>query len=230
MILKPPKGAMLNRGHNLARGLVGCWLMNEGGGNIVNDLSGSHNNGIITGATWAGGIYGSCLSFNGSNQWVDISDATLPAPGTSDFSIVTVLRHPRDDTSRAIFTKGRIAANECTFYKNGTDQLVFYADAGNINAAISGSNSWPDNQWFQAVAVRRSGIVTVYQNVTTTATDVTATSAITTATDWRIGASGTGDIDYAGQINYLYYYNRALSASEIAWLYREPFQMFWVDM
>ena len=31
MFLKPPKGAKLNTGHNLSRGLAGCWLMNEGG-------------------------------------------------------------------------------------------------------------------------------------------------------------------------------------------------------
>ena len=48
MILKPPKGAMLNRGHPLSRGLKGCWLMNEGGGKIVNDLSGNGNTGIFS--------------------------------------------------------------------------------------------------------------------------------------------------------------------------------------
>src|SRR4030042_101428 len=29
---KPPLGSQINWGHPLSRGLVGCWLMNEGGG------------------------------------------------------------------------------------------------------------------------------------------------------------------------------------------------------
>jgi hypothetical protein len=39
---KPPLGSQLNFGHELANGLVGCWLFNEGGGRIK-DLLGLNN-------------------------------------------------------------------------------------------------------------------------------------------------------------------------------------------
>ena len=51
--LKPPLGARLIPGHPLANGLVGCWLMNEGSGNKVYDLSGNGNSGTLTnGPEW----------------------------------------------------------------------------------------------------------------------------------------------------------------------------------
>jgi hypothetical protein len=42
-ILKPIRGLQLNKSHPLARGLVGCWLLNEGTGHKVFDLSGNSN-------------------------------------------------------------------------------------------------------------------------------------------------------------------------------------------
>lgn len=50
---KPPYGVKLNRQHPLAQGLVGCWLMNEGGGNTVFDLA-SGNNGTAPALIWDG--------------------------------------------------------------------------------------------------------------------------------------------------------------------------------
>ena len=41
---KPPIGSQIDWSHPLAKGLVGCWLMNEGGGNVVNDIA-RRNNG-----------------------------------------------------------------------------------------------------------------------------------------------------------------------------------------
>src|SRR3990167_7263966 len=37
--VKPVVGSQINWGHPLAKGLVGCWLMNERGGRKIIDLS-----------------------------------------------------------------------------------------------------------------------------------------------------------------------------------------------
>ena len=44
--VKPPRGARLDPGHPLSRGVVGYWLFNEGVGGRVNDLSGNGNTGV----------------------------------------------------------------------------------------------------------------------------------------------------------------------------------------
>jgi hypothetical protein len=41
---KPPLGSQIDWSNPLSKGLVGCWLMNEGGGNVAKDLY-SNNNG-----------------------------------------------------------------------------------------------------------------------------------------------------------------------------------------
>ena len=53
----------------------------EGSGNVVNDLSGNNNNGIITGAKWVEGKFGKALKFNGAANddkevnYVEIKDS-----------------------------------------------------------------------------------------------------------------------------------------------------------
>ncbi|MHC4629926.1 MAG: LamG-like jellyroll fold domain-containing protein [Planctomycetota bacterium] len=51
--LKPTRGILLNTHHPLTRGLVGCWLMNEGSGRKINDLTGFHVGNITGPIAWA---------------------------------------------------------------------------------------------------------------------------------------------------------------------------------
>jgi len=59
-------------------GLVGSWHMNESSGTVASDMSGNSNNGILTnGPTWTTGKFGSALSFDGTDDYVDINDFQL---------------------------------------------------------------------------------------------------------------------------------------------------------
>ena len=51
-ILKPPLGTQLNLGHWSTNGLIAHYAMNEGGGDLVSDMSKNGINGNITGAEW----------------------------------------------------------------------------------------------------------------------------------------------------------------------------------
>jgi len=66
---KPLPGTQINWRHPLSRGLVGYWVMNEGAGDRIYDLSGNGNEGELQGGTgWiAGGI-----DFDGSTGYVDL--------------------------------------------------------------------------------------------------------------------------------------------------------------
>jgi hypothetical protein len=62
---------------------LGVWLLNEGKGKTVTDMSGNGNDGDIQGAKWEKGKVGPALSFNGSTDRVVIPDAdSLFAPKT----------------------------------------------------------------------------------------------------------------------------------------------------
>ncbi len=54
----------------------GIWLLDEGEGNIINDLSGNENHGELQGGTWVEGLDdGPALSLNGQDDRVIIPDS-----------------------------------------------------------------------------------------------------------------------------------------------------------
>jgi len=64
---KPPIGAQIDWSHPLAKGLVGCWLMNEGGGAKIQDIAGT-SHGTFTNMLWKSTIKGSVLSSD-TDRW-----------------------------------------------------------------------------------------------------------------------------------------------------------------
>ena len=53
----------------------GIWLLDEGEGNVINDMSGNENHGELQGGEWIKGPDGPALSLNGQNDRVIIPDA-----------------------------------------------------------------------------------------------------------------------------------------------------------
>ena len=53
----------------------GIWLLNEGKGDVINDISGNENHGELQGGKWVKGPDGPALSLNGQNDRVIIPDS-----------------------------------------------------------------------------------------------------------------------------------------------------------
>jgi len=53
----------------------GIWLLDEGEGNVINDMSGNENHGELQGGEWVEGPDGPALSLNGQNDRVIIADS-----------------------------------------------------------------------------------------------------------------------------------------------------------
>ena len=66
-------------------GLVGHWSFDEGNGNVVYDYSGNDNTGNIYGATWVEGVLGGALSFDGVDDYIEISNT----PEFNSFTQIT---------------------------------------------------------------------------------------------------------------------------------------------
>ncbi len=66
------------------QGLVGYWSFNEGTGDTVKDSSKSKNDGVLSGAKWAKGVFGSALEFNGASDYVNILS---PGGGITDKAV-----------------------------------------------------------------------------------------------------------------------------------------------
>jgi hypothetical protein len=225
---KPLLGVPVNWSHPLARGLVGCYLMNEGGGDKIYDLSGNQYIGsFASGAAapvWTPAKFGTGLYFDGSDDW--LGQAKCPVSGypftlsawfnttdtaaTSDHHILT-LRGVSSDTYYGI------AVRYNTFKG--------IAIARNTNTSYASTlKTVNDGKWHNITAVFESATSrTVYLDGVYQAT---STSSVTfSGTAWYVGSRGGAGF-FNGLIDNANVWNRALSASEIAQLYREPFCMF----
>ena len=238
--LKPTRGIRLNRSHPFSRGLVGFWLFNEGSGGQVFDLSGYNLLQTLSGPEWVASKYGSGVSY---------------VSGNSDYGYVahsSLIDFDRYDPFTAIvFGKttapGRILINkmhDTSPYQGwhlateATGTISYMKRGGTLSThrtfVQSQSTTW-DSGLPVMIAVTDNGAgnaagVKLYGNgvplaMTTTDDDLQGTSLTTSVLDIsRFIGSTTG---YStATYDLILIYNRVLSASEVALLYREPFCMF----
>jgi len=59
-----PQNPVVNRSHPLARGLVGAWAFQDGGGSVLRDISGNgHDGTIVNSPAWVSTAHGGGLQF-----------------------------------------------------------------------------------------------------------------------------------------------------------------------
>ena len=224
---KPPLGARLNPSHPLAKGLVGCWLMNEGGGGKLFDLSGKNNTGTITNALWTSGKFGSCLSFDGNDDYAQITDNATLRFGTGDFAVSAWFNYAGVDSSgySNIISKGRTGDAEW-FMDVFTNFVRFYA-GNTMVVGSSGATSVSTNTWYNVIATRNGSNGYIYLNGLLKATDTSSSVDLSTTKNIKIGVNTeVTDRDFNGKIDDVKIYNYALTPSQIKQLYTEPYCMF----
>lgn len=237
---KPPLGARQNPSHPLSKGLVGHWIMNEGGGATVYDLSGQRLHGAITLGTggWAKGQFGSAFDFDAAN--------TRITPGTNSF-LNTVFLGPLT-ISAWIFprTAGETAqghilakadttggANRTRFWIDNTTPEVdafSFTRAGSTVLQVTTANSvvtynawqhvlvtWTGSVTATTVHIYKNGVELGYQTQTNGASFGENTDSI------RIGGFTSTVATFDGIIDDVRFYNRVLNIDEIRELYSDPF-------
>ena len=149
----------------LLNGLVGWWKFDEGSGTVAYDSSGNGNDGNLTnGPTWTTGKIGGALSFDGVDDFVDVSNFQWGG-GISISSRVKYKAFKK--FSRIIdFGNGQdsyniIIANE----GNSRDFYFALHEPGSLNSYFYVSNFWPLNEWVHFVATTdETGVMKVYKD------------------------------------------------------------------
>lgn len=238
MILKPPKGTLIQRGHPFVRGLVGCWLMNEGGGNIVNDLSGNGKNITLYNMTppsggWTSCKDGPCVKFDYSNDY-GITEAPFPAFGLGDFTIcVRFMAYGSHNTNNTIISQGTYDDGWLVY--NTSTNWRFYIEG--LTAEITSPGSEYSRHTTFTI-MRKNDVLywyadSILQPWRSGQDDISGASLNMDATyGVRVGARGTGSPEryFDGEISFAYFWHRGLTDSEIAYLCRNPFCMFGEEM
>lgn len=219
--IKPPFGAAIHRGHPLARRLVGAWLLHEGRGGAVNDLSGNGRTGTLTdmdpASDWMPGAHGHALDFDGSDDRVIVAPDAGINLGTAN---ACVMRFRAHTIGIDVFV-GHKAYNDGGYALCAFSGDIHYSANGSYVGVPHGIAAG-DEVW---LGVSRQGTsVTFYKNGRPLGTPQTL-AANNPLTISAIGCYRAASAIYAADMrcDYVYCWNRPLSAAEMAWLHREPF-------
>jgi len=188
-------------------GLLVAYSFDEGTGTIIHDVSGNgHNGTLVNGPSWARGKYGSALSFNGANNYLNL-DALSSTSKTYTFEFWV-----KRQNEEYIFDSN-----------NGLDRLVIdfgrYATADSLSlsdGAWHSVGSVPAGAWHHVALVldSASGMATGYVDGIKSGTAPYAGKNLGGSV--KIGSYFTGrDAFYSGLLDDFRLYTRALSQTEV---------------
>ena len=145
-----PRVPSVNWEHPLAKGLVGAWAFQDGGGSVLRDVSGRGNTGTLTNmdpaTDWVSSPYGGALYFDGDNT-ASISRVQMPSASLSGGQGTLVFRFKFRVISLVAGEEGYIIDNQsprfiCFIDRFGT--LIFQ-----IGSSVSASSSlFSTDTWY----------------------------------------------------------------------------------
>ena len=233
---KPPRGNLLNRAHPLARDLVGCWVMNEGTGDLVCDLSGHGNHGCLSNmdppTDWVAGPFGSALDFDGVNDHVEVAD-NPSLQITGDVSIEVLVSFDSLEAFDTLFSKDLVSSNRSFDFRRTTSgRIEFYAfKATDYSHWRTDVNVIGADTWHHLVVAYDNGAddAAFYvdgQLVGSSPVTLKAGAVAPGTSPLWLGGRPNGANYLGGMVGYARVWDRVLSCEEVLGLYRDPVGMF----
>jgi hypothetical protein len=233
---KPMLGQQIDRLHQLGDPIA-FWPFNEGFGNIAQDLSGNnYGMDFVNSPVWSSGKFGSAILFDdASNEYLNLNSAILTGPpltfagwfksnDDTDSQRLMGISDTNGNSTAMIQIRGDVAGDPI--------YMVTINSAGSFSLATT-TTGFSANTWHFAVGVwAATNDIRIYIDGGNKGTDTTSISP-SGLDNTTIGAIVRTDSSPAfgisGKISSAMLWNRVLSDSEIALLYREPFGVFEKD-
>lgn len=201
---------------SIADGLVGWWPLNGSGIDLCGD-----SDGIVSGAVITQGFNQLCYSFDGVNDYIQISKNYVYSNGFSISGWINPNTYGGATYGRVIDkTTSTSTTNGFFIYMPTAPQIRFELNGLGIT---SGNSTIPYSIWTHfCTTVDSSGNAKIYINaVQNTAGTCGLPSTITTTNPLTIGNRSTAvDRTFDGKMQDIRIYNRVLSATEIEILYK----------
>jgi hypothetical protein len=210
---------------NLGKGLVGEWSMN---GN-AKDTTPFSGNGTVSNATLTTdrkGSANSAYSFNGTNAMISIPDSSALDFGTGDFTESAWVK----STATQVSGMFPMIINKAGAPSGFGFDLMLYASTSFSGPAIEVFDGVQhgvytnvnirDGVWHSVVGVRSGSTISLYVDGSFIGSSGGVTGSVNTTNTLDIGGTGNSSGWANASIDDVRLYNRALSAAEIAALYR----------
>lgn len=196
-------------------GMISYWTFDEGEGTTAFD-SVDANNGIISGATWATGIVGDALSFDGNDQVVVPNSDSL---NFTEAITVALWVKPNGWTGdyEYVAEKGTWAGNAAWFFfiHHGFHAANFcFVSQGGSQRSCPMLDEVPDGVWSQIVGTYDRQNSKIYFNGVLNNHRAWTEPIRLNSHNVYIG-SGGGWLYFKGEVDEVAIYNRALTACEI---------------
>jgi hypothetical protein len=223
----PPRPKLF-RGHTLSNGLTGCWRCAENSGLTLYDIAGQDKHAPITGSgtSWVGGKYGSAINFNGSTDYADTSTA-MSSFITATAATLCCWCYPTGSSPYI----GALIYGQGIMIDYGVGAIGFYrgqlSGVDGIYAATYYSGDYvripyTASTWIHIALVLdpANGYLYAYgDGVLVGSSYVGGSITLTGTLRFASRYSSGGGNYFAGSMDDMRIYNRALSASEIAQIY-----------
>ncbi|MEU6719458.1 LamG-like jellyroll fold domain-containing protein [Nonomuraea sp. NPDC046802] len=196
-------------------GLVAAYGMNEGAGSTIGDASGNANTGTLSGTTWsASGRYGRALSFNGSGAYVNVPDSpTLRL--TTGMTLEAWLNPASLSGYRTALLKQHASGLAYGLWASADGNRPYAEIATGTDQGLLGTATLPLNTWTHVTATYDGTTLRLYTNGTQVAQRAASGVIRADAQPLRIGGSSLWGEYFAGLIDDVRVYNRALTPAEI---------------
>ena len=194
-------------------GLVAAYAFNEVTGTTVADVSGNGNTGTLSGATWStSGKYANALSFNGSSALVSVADSASLDLTTGMTLEAWVNPSSTSGAWRDVIYK----SNDIYYLEGSSPQGQSPAMGGTFSPSpLYGTAALAANTWSHLAATYDGTTMRLYVNGTQVASQAQTGTIQTSTGAFSIGGDSLYGQYFAGLIDEIRIYNRALSAGEI---------------
>jgi hypothetical protein len=238
---KPPVYTPINWSHPLTKGLIGCWLTNDGGGFgptstltrcFFDSVGGNHASAKYSASSpiWTAGKFGGLAvrttQTGGSEHGFTVTDKPI-FHLTNAITVSARLKRSTDSgVSEGILGKWNATPSYLLYYEAG--KYKFAIRVGGVNKVAATTNTYLDGKWHDVVGTFDGSVVKIYidGNLEVVTGDSTSGPIDSSNDDLELFSFGNRTGWFKGDYEDVRIWSRALTPAEVIHLYSNPYGMF----